>query len=146
MDNLEETYFEDEEEEEYTYYCVFCKANLGHQNPRQLCGKTYCPYEEEYFELYDKKFNEYKKELSQKYIEKNWGMFSDKGCVEVDKVIQKCNTFSSATLELDKLKFGKFTSEVNDKFVKNLVFTFYQEIEELVNSYLDNVNLSRGLY
>ena len=73
-------------------------------------------------------------------------MFSDKGCVEVDKVIQKCNTFSSATLELDKLKFGKFTSEVNDKFVKNLVFTFYQEIEELVNSYLDNVNLSRGLY
>ena len=26
-------------------FCVSCGENLGDSNPRQLCRKTYCPYE-----------------------------------------------------------------------------------------------------
>ena len=30
----------------YANFCVICGVNLGYENPRQLCGKTYCPYED----------------------------------------------------------------------------------------------------
>jgi len=29
-------------------FCIYCKLNLGTDNPRQLCRKTYCP-DEKYF-------------------------------------------------------------------------------------------------
>ena len=32
----------DEESEEETNNCMECGADIGPQNPRQLCGKTYC--------------------------------------------------------------------------------------------------------
>jgi len=28
-------------------FCVVCGVNIGDNNPRQLCRKTYCPREEE---------------------------------------------------------------------------------------------------
>ena len=28
--------------------CMICKTDMGPQNPRQLCGKTYCLFEDEY--------------------------------------------------------------------------------------------------
>jgi hypothetical protein len=27
-----------------TNYCIICNCDLGPQNPRQLCEKTYCPW------------------------------------------------------------------------------------------------------
>jgi len=35
---------------EYKNLCVICKIDLGPHNPRQLCGKTYCYFEDCYFE------------------------------------------------------------------------------------------------
>jgi hypothetical protein len=29
-------------------FCVVCKLDLGPENPRQLCCKSYCPYEISY--------------------------------------------------------------------------------------------------
>ena len=29
----------------YANFCVSCKLNLGYNNSRQYCCKTYCPYE-----------------------------------------------------------------------------------------------------
>jgi hypothetical protein len=26
-------------------FCISCDLNLGYNNPRQFCRKTYCPYE-----------------------------------------------------------------------------------------------------
>jgi len=26
-------------------FCISCRLNLGYNNPRQFCRKTYCPYE-----------------------------------------------------------------------------------------------------
>ena len=26
-------------------FCISCGLNLGYNNPRQFCRKTYCPYE-----------------------------------------------------------------------------------------------------
>jgi hypothetical protein len=31
-------------------FCVVCYVNMGDDNPRQLCRKTYCPREDEQYE------------------------------------------------------------------------------------------------
>lgn len=32
-------------------FCLRCNISMGEQNPRQLCGKTYCLYEYDNFRI-----------------------------------------------------------------------------------------------
>jgi hypothetical protein len=127
---------------EFSNYCVFCKADLGSQNPRQLCYKTYCPFEDEYFEIYNSKSKEFKEKLSKPFIEENLGMFREKGCTTVDRVIQECDSYDEA---INKFEHNKFSGEVPDEYVKNLVFEFYSKVDNELNEYLKTINLSEGL-
>jgi hypothetical protein len=35
---------DDEDDDDYTNRCVDCNCDMGPDNPRQLCGKTFCLY------------------------------------------------------------------------------------------------------
>ena len=35
----------DDQQKEIKNLCVGCGVDMGHDNPRQYCKKTYCPYE-----------------------------------------------------------------------------------------------------
>lgn len=43
---LNETEDKKDKSNDYRNLCVICKMELGPHNPRQLCGKTYCYFEE----------------------------------------------------------------------------------------------------
>ena len=96
---------------EFSNYCVFCKADLGSQNPRQLCYKTYCPFEDEYFEIYNSKSKEFKEKLSKPFIEENLGMFREKGCTTVDRVIQECDSYDEAINKFEHIFIVEENSE-----------------------------------
>ena len=37
-------YFKPIKSIKYKNLCIYCQRDLGDQNPRQLCNKTYCSY------------------------------------------------------------------------------------------------------
>jgi hypothetical protein len=43
-----------------TWRCIVCGVDMGPQNPRQLCNKTYCP---EQLEQYEKSIEQNEKKL-----------------------------------------------------------------------------------
>ncbi len=57
---------------ELTFYCIGCNANLGSQNPRQYCRKTYCPVIDE--QISKQESNQIHKQVSEK---KNYSTIKD---------------------------------------------------------------------
>lgn len=124
----------------YENKCLYCKRHLGNNNSRQLCNKTSCPYEDLYFQ----KKKSLKDELSKRYIEKDWGMFRERGCVAVNKMIMECDNYNEACYHLDYMKFNKFTTEAVDAYVHDMVYKFYIEVDELLTEYM--IKSTSGLF
>lgn len=116
--------------------CVICNRDLGDQNPRQLCRKVSCEYQEEYDEQLESAYKKYKEELSRRYIENDWGMFKRKGCVGVDKIIQGAYSFSEAYPKLIELSHKYGYGELLDEIVISNIYTFYSKVEENVFAYM----------
>ena len=85
--------------------CVICHADLGPQNPRQLCGKTFCYNESTLFETIDHREGTFR--FAVNFDENNY-------CNITIKVTKKLRTSDEKTF-YDILFFEKFGDNAKDR-------------------------------
>ena len=106
--------------------CVMCNTDLGPQNPRQLCGKTYCYNESTLSETIDEHAGTFRFPLL--YFDEN------NYCDITIKVTKKLRTSDEKTF-YDILFFEKFGDNAKDRnsspFRENTEFGDEGEIENV---------------